>query len=139
MTLTEREMPVRFKPKYMSDAVKLGMLLKDYHIRPVSKMRYSFDPYCDNTASIRKVLSALHTKKVLKSSSAQTKIDVRSDRSKPQLDVVFSDGHQLTFKTEHLKASEIMETMKKFIDQRDTGPADEDISLTKMTGKMKKK
>ncbi|XP_045181167.1 39S ribosomal protein L53, mitochondrial-like [Mercenaria mercenaria] len=127
------------RPKYFSDGVKVGMLLKKLHIRPVAKIQYTFDPFTENVASIRSVINCLNTKSVLSSSVALSKINVQSDRCEPKIDVEFSDGHKLIFKTEHLKASEILEKLLFYCNQKDTTQPEADVALTKMSGKPKGK
>jgi hypothetical protein len=50
-----------------------------------------------------------------------------------------ADGHKLIFKTKHLKASEILEKLVLFCNEKDTAQPEADLALTKMSGKPKGK
>ncbi|KAH3710279.1 hypothetical protein DPMN_069753 [Dreissena polymorpha] len=102
-------------------------------------MKFSFDPYEPNTFSIRDCLSILTSKSLKREATARVRVDIKSDRSRPHIDVEFNDGHQLILKTEYLKSGDILEKMDKFCKAKDTSQGEADIALTKMAGKQQKK
>ncbi|XP_052765357.1 39S ribosomal protein L53, mitochondrial-like [Mya arenaria] len=128
-----------FKPKHLSDIAKLSMVLKDFHLKPVKTLTFSFDPFESNTKSIRDCLQILTSKRVKREGAPRYKIDVRSDRSHPHIDVDFNDGHKIIFKTEHLKPYDVVSRLDVFCKAKDTSLGEADIALTKMAGKQKRK
>ena len=46
-------MKLFFKKTTLSVLEKIGVLMKDFHIRPIQKIVYSFDPFAPNVLSCR--------------------------------------------------------------------------------------
>ncbi|WAR16295.1 hypothetical protein MAR_030889 [Mya arenaria] len=84
-------------------------------------------------------LQILTSKRVKREGAPRYKIDVRSDRSHPHIDVDFNDGHKIIFKTEHLKPYDVVSRLDVFCKAKDTSLGEADIALTKMAGKQKRK
>ncbi|XP_059150001.1 large ribosomal subunit protein mL53-like isoform X1 [Physella acuta] len=95
-------------------------LIKRLHLRPVKKIKFTFDPYMNNVKSIRDVASTLHLPDVLETNvGTAVKFDIRSDRIEPQIDVEFNDGEKLIFKTGNLSHLEILDYLYEYVDEKD--------------------
>ncbi|KAI8776583.1 39S ribosomal protein L53 mitochondrial [Biomphalaria glabrata] len=119
-------------------------LIKRMHLRPVRRVKFTFDPYMKNAVSIRDVASTLHMPDILETNQGTLlKFDIKSDRSEPQMDVEFNDGHKLIFKTGHLTQLEILDYLYELVDEKDPkkseGPeiATKSSKIGKMKGKKK--
>ncbi|KAK7091687.1 large ribosomal subunit protein mL53-like [Littorina saxatilis] len=98
----------------------IAKLLKSYHLRAVKSMKFTFDPYGSNVRSIREVLYQMHFPKIVSTNpGALLKVDIKSDRTEPCMDVSFVDGHRLLMKTGNLSTLEVLDHLWEFIDTKD--------------------
>ncbi|KAK7469935.1 hypothetical protein BaRGS_00036039 [Batillaria attramentaria] len=118
----------------------ISKLLKSYHLRPVKAMKFSFDPYAGNVRSIREVLFQMHIPRIISTNpNTLLKVDVKSDRSDPVMDVTFADGHKLLMKTANLSTLEILDRLWRFCDAKDPKKDEAPGLKTKATKKGAKK
>ncbi|CAL1532908.1 unnamed protein product [Lymnaea stagnalis] len=95
-------------------------LVKRMHLRPVKKVKFTFDPYMKTASSIREAASTLHFPDILETNLGTVlTFDIKSDRTEPQIDVEFNDGHKLVFKTGNLTQLEILDYFFEYVDEKD--------------------
>ncbi|XP_041360768.1 39S ribosomal protein L53, mitochondrial-like [Gigantopelta aegis] len=117
---------------------KIAKLINTLQLRAVKQVKFSFDPFSENVRSIREVLYQLHFPRVLSTNqNVNLKVDVRSDRSEPVINIGFSDGQKLLFKTQHLTTLEILERIYKVCQDKDPKKGETPVVATKSLKKKK--
>uniref|UniRef100_A0A0B7AN41 Large ribosomal subunit protein mL53 n=1 Tax=Arion vulgaris TaxID=1028688 RepID=A0A0B7AN41_9EUPU len=115
-------------------------LVRRMHLRPVKLVKFTFDPYMREVASIRDVASTLHIPDILETNQGTVlKFDIKSDRTEPRIDVEFNDGHKLVFETANLSHLEILDYLYEFVDEKDPKKKEAPELVTKSSKVMGKK
>ncbi|XP_067667833.1 large ribosomal subunit protein mL53-like [Haliotis asinina] len=116
----------------------IGKILRNLQFRPVKDMKFTFDPYKNNVRSIREVLFQLQSPKLISTNeNVNMKLDVKSDRSDPRIDINFSDGQKLIFKTANLTTLEILDRLNQVCMDKDP-KKNEVATLTTKTARKKR-
>ncbi|XP_053323967.1 39S ribosomal protein L53, mitochondrial [Spea bombifrons] len=84
-----------------------GLVLKS-----VKSIAVRFCPFESNVRSAREFLEAINSKKVRSTNAnCQISVDVRHDKSEPQVDVSFVDGERLLMKTANVTTKEMLSAL----------------------------
>ncbi|KAK3609019.1 hypothetical protein CHS0354_039320 [Potamilus streckersoni] len=98
----------------------IGTLLQTFHLRAIKNFKFSFDPYGNNTRSVRDMVFHMHSPRILQTNqNCSMKVNVMSDKSEPRIDITFVDGHKVLFKTENLTTLDILQRLKTFNAEKD--------------------
>ncbi|KAH9502948.1 hypothetical protein Btru_072444 [Bulinus truncatus] len=109
---------VYVRPLY--EKCKLDKVLKIWCTKDLSSLTTFNLNQPSMTSKLKEVASTLHMPDILETNQgALLKFDVKSDRTEPQMNVEFSDGHKLILKTSHLSHLEILDYFYEFVDEKD--------------------
>ena len=129
----------QLKPGWSRVIDPLHKVMTSFHIRPVKSMKFVFDPYHPNVRSMRESLFLLKLPKIIKTNlNCSTKVDIKSDRCEPEIQISFIDDHQLLFKTANLTTLDILEKFRELCDAKDP-KKDEPVNLLTMKKDAKKR
>ncbi|XP_048728382.1 uncharacterized protein LOC125646228 [Ostrea edulis] len=99
--------------------VAINFFIKKINLKPLKNIKFSFDPYHGGVRSIREMMCIVNSPKLIDTNpNITTKIDIKSDRSPPEMQLKFADGHSVIFKTEHLSTMTISEKFAKLCQDR---------------------
>ncbi|XP_025092729.1 uncharacterized protein LOC112563172 [Pomacea canaliculata] len=117
-------------------AQRIVRILKQFHLRPVKNMKFTFDPCSRNVLSIREVLFHMHLPKITSTNqNVAMKVDVKSDRSEPVMEVSFADGTKVIVKTAYLSTLEILDRLLEFCNAKDKSKDETPLPQTKAARK----
>ncbi|KAL3892454.1 hypothetical protein ACJMK2_004659 [Sinanodonta woodiana] len=98
----------------------IGTILQGIHLRAIQNVKFSFDPYGNNTRSIRDMVFHMHSPRILETNqNCSMKVNIKSDKSEPRIDITFVDGHKVVFKTEYLTTLDIIQRLETFNTEKD--------------------
>ncbi|XP_062584382.1 uncharacterized protein LOC134246122 [Saccostrea cucullata] len=102
-----------------SKGVALNIFIKQMNLKPLKNIKFTFDPYHKGVRSIREMMCIINSPKLLDTNqNLTTKVDIKSDRTSPQMKLNFADGHTVIFKTEHLSTLTIAQKFAKLCQDR---------------------
>uniref|UniRef100_A0A5K3F903 Large ribosomal subunit protein mL53 n=1 Tax=Mesocestoides corti TaxID=53468 RepID=A0A5K3F903_MESCO len=86
--------------------------LQQVNLKPVKSIEFTFNPFFSRTYSIRHVSTLLISPRWRSSNeNCIMRVNVRSDKFPPQMQVVFINGNILIVKTENLSDREVLECL----------------------------
>ncbi|XP_013400714.1 39S ribosomal protein L53, mitochondrial-like [Lingula anatina] len=98
---------------------QLASLVTKLNISPVKRIEFSFDPFGTNVRSCRDALFHLYSNNVrVTNVNCILKVNVKSDRSDPNMNVIFNDGLKVLFKTNNLTTLELLRTFDNMCRER---------------------
>ena len=127
-----------FKPAD-TERQRLSDAILSVNLKPITRIKYTWDPMHPRVQSVRKVMFYLSSEKVRNTNPAVfAKTEVVNDRSEPMAQYDLVDGRRLVFKTAYLTPLEVIGTINKYalpLVKEDKAPAAE----SKGAGKIGKK
>ena len=106
--------------------------VKKFHLRPIKKLSFQFDPFHHNAKTVRDILYHLSSRKIRKTSeTCVIKADVVCDRSEPTISIDLHNGMNVLFKCAHLNTFEIAREFNSIVDKYDVK---EEKPLIKLKG-----
>ncbi|XP_015909525.1 large ribosomal subunit protein mL53 [Parasteatoda tepidariorum] len=110
--------------------------VKKFHLRPVKKLSFQFDPFHENAKSVRDFLFHISTRRIRKTSDiCIIKTDVVNDRSEPTINVELTNGLHILFKCANLSTLDVAREYNKLMDKYDV---QEEESTLKLKGALQK-
>ncbi|GFS35074.1 hypothetical protein TNIN_438961 [Trichonephila inaurata madagascariensis] len=104
--------------------------VKKFHLRPVKKLSFQFDPFHENAKTVRDFYFHISSKKIRKTNqSCVFKADVVNDRSEPTISVDLSNGLNVLFKCSNLSTLEVAKEFNQIIEKYDVKEEDTTIKL----------
>ncbi|GFR33472.1 hypothetical protein TNCT_637911 [Trichonephila clavata] len=104
--------------------------VKKFHLRPVKKLSFQFDPFHENAKTVRDFYFHISSKKIRKTNqSCVFKADVVNDRSEPTISVDLSNGLNVLFKCSNLSTLEVAKEFNHIIEKYDVKEEDTTIKL----------
>ncbi|GFT35413.1 hypothetical protein NPIL_472411 [Nephila pilipes] len=104
--------------------------VKKFHLRPVKKLSFQFDPFHENAKTVRDFYFHISSKKIRKTNEGCVfKADVVNDRSEPTISVDLSNGLNVLFKCSNLSALEVAKEFNHILKKYDVKEEDTTIKL----------
>ncbi|XP_052096852.1 probable 39S ribosomal protein L53, mitochondrial [Mytilus californianus] len=106
--------------------------LEAFHLRSMKSIKFTFDPYHPNIRSMRECLFLIKQARILKTNlNCATKVDVKSNRCDPEINIAFIDDHKVKFKTSELTTLDILQRLHEFSDEKDPKKNEKVVVMTK--------
>lgn len=106
-----------------------------FHLRPIKKLNFQFDPFHDNAKTVRDVLYHLSSRKIRKTSeTCIIKSEVVCDRSEPLISLELHNGMNVLFKCGNLTPVDIAREFNGILEKYDVK---EDKPAIKLKGALK--
>jgi len=106
--------------KILRDPYKRALYsnLKKIQLKPVKRLLFQFDPWHQQTRSIRDFLTHITGPKLRDTNPrCGVKTEILSNREEPQVIVSFENGKSIIFKTALLTELEIVEHLNRYIEK----------------------
>lgn len=104
--------------------------VKKFHLRPIKKLHFQFDPFHENATTVRDILFHLSSKRIRKTSeTCIIKSDILCDRSEPTINIDLSNGMNVLFKCANLDAYEIAREFNNIVEKYDVIEEEPTIKL----------
>lgn len=107
-----------------STGVALAYHAKLLDFTSVRNIKFVFNPFHERVQSIRHTLFQMSVPKRRRSNFiCRFKVDVRSERCDPQMEVTFMNGHKAVFKTQYLPTATILQEFNRLCQEHDVKKA----------------
>lgn len=104
--------------------------VKKFHLRPIKKLSFQFDPFHENAKTVRDFYFHISSKKIRKTNqSCVFKADVVNDRSEPTISVDLSNGLNVLFKCSNLSTLEVSKEFNSILEKYDVKEEDTTLKL----------
>ncbi|GBM82878.1 hypothetical protein AVEN_183737-1 [Araneus ventricosus] len=111
--------------------------VKRFHLRPVKKLSFQFDPFHENAKTVRDIYFHISSKKIRKTNEGCIfKADVVNDRSEPTISIDLNNGLNVLFKCSNLSPLEVAKEFNQIVEKYDVP---EDDGTSKLKGALLKK
>ncbi|GIY48478.1 uncharacterized protein CEXT_342631 [Caerostris extrusa] len=117
--------------------------VKKFHLRPVKKLSFQFDPFHENAKTVRDFSFHISSKEYAKTNlGCMFKTDVVNDRSEPTISVDLANGLNVLFKCSNLSVLEVAKEFNQIVEKYDVPEEDTSMKIKealKKAGKAKKR